>query len=154
VNGQAANVPLNPGTYASLRRNWKAGDRIQLELAMPVELMESHPLVEETRNQVAVKRGPMVYCLETPGLPAGVKINDVALTSNGEYKPRVDGELLGGVAAIETEAVVRPAGDWRGRLYRPLQSAGAKREKVVLTPYFAWANRGPAEMSVWLPLAR
>jgi DUF1680 family protein len=154
VNGQAVKVAMYPGTYASMRRHWKAGDHIQLEVSMPVELMESHPLVEETRNQVAVKRGPMVYCLETSGLAAGVKINDVALTTQAEYKPRFEGELLGGVVAIETEAVVRPEGDWRGRLYRPLPSAGARREKVVLTPYYAWANRGPAEMSVWLPLAR
>jgi DUF1680 family protein len=154
VNGQAANVPLNPGSYASLHRNWKAGDRIQLELSMPVELMESHPLVEETRNQVAVKRGPMVYCLETPGLPAGMKISEVGLASEAEYKPRFESELLGGVVAIETEAVVRPAGAWLGQLYRPLQSADSRREKVVLTPYYAWANRGPAEMSVWLPLAQ
>ena len=38
---------------------------------MPVRLMEANPLVEEDLNQVAVQRGPVVYCLESPDLPPG-----------------------------------------------------------------------------------
>jgi DUF1680 family protein len=42
-------------------------------------------------------------------------------------------------------------GDWGGRLYRPLQRR-AERVHVRLIPYYAWANRGPSEMTVWMPL--
>jgi DUF1680 family protein len=154
VNGQLVEVHLAPGTFTTLRRQWKAGDRIELDLAMPDELMQSHPLVEETRNQVAVMRGPIVYCLETPGLPEGVKLNEVALSNKAAVDPRFDSQLLGGVTAIETEAVIRPETSWNGQLYRPLQSAPARRQRVTLTPYFAWGNRGETEMSVWLPLSR
>ena len=46
---------------------------------MPPRLMEANPLVEEDLNQVAVQRGPIVYCLESPDLPRGVKISDVLI---------------------------------------------------------------------------
>jgi DUF1680 family protein len=154
VNGQPAEAAVTPGSYATLQRAWKTGDRIQLELPMPVELMESHPLVEETRNHVALKRGPLVYCLETPGLPEGVKLSRVALSREAKYSPRYDPNVLSGVVVIETNAKINGSEDWQGRLYRPLPSATERTERIELTPYFAWANRGPTEMSVWLPLAR
>jgi uncharacterized protein len=154
VNGQPVNVPTKPGTYAVIRRVWKAGDRVQLELPMPVELMESHPLVEETTGQVAVRRGPVVYCLESADLPSGVKIADVALRSDADFKPRYDPNLLGGLAVIETQATIRRTGDWNGQLYRPLQTGDLESVDINLIPYFAWANRGPGEMSVWMPVVR
>jgi uncharacterized protein len=154
VNGQPAQAAMVPGSYATIRRAWKIGDRIQLELPMPVEIMESHPLVEETRNHVAVKRGPLVYCLETPGLPKDSKLNEVALRSEAKFTPRFEEKTLGGVVVIETDAEISRSEDWQGELYRPLHLEDAQIERIALTPYFTWANRGLAEMSVWLPLNR
>ena len=74
VNGQPANATATPGTYAEIRRNWKPGDMVELQLPMPAQLIEANPLVEETRNQVAIKRGPIVYCLESPDLPEDVRV--------------------------------------------------------------------------------
>ncbi|HEY4148323.1 MAG TPA: glycoside hydrolase family 127 protein, partial [Chitinophagaceae bacterium] len=68
LNGRPVKATLAPGQYASVTRSWKTGDTITLQLPMPVTLVEANPLVEETRNQVAVKRGPVVYCLESAGL--------------------------------------------------------------------------------------
>ena len=65
VDGVPAEETLTPGAYVSLRRSWRPGAKIDLSIAMPPRLIESHPLVEETRNEVAVKRGPVVYCLES-----------------------------------------------------------------------------------------
>ena len=75
VNGSAASAKAKPGTYAELRRIWKAGDVVELQLPMPARLIEANPLVEETRNQVAIKRGPIVYCLESPDLPKDVRVS-------------------------------------------------------------------------------
>ena len=47
---------------------------VELDLPMPARLIEANPLVEETRNQVAIERGPIVYCLESPDLPKGVRV--------------------------------------------------------------------------------
>ncbi len=63
VNGEPHEV--TPGSYAEIRRQWNSGDEIELTLPMEPQLVEAHPLVEETRNQIAVKRGPLVYCLES-----------------------------------------------------------------------------------------
>jgi len=94
INGKKVEQPLTPGTYAEVNRVWKAGDKIELNLPMEAELMEANPLVEETRNQVAVKRGPVVYCLESADLPQGEKIFNVALSSKNKLKPeliKIDG---------------------------------------------------------------
>ena len=50
-----------------------------MRFPMPARLMESHPLVEETRGQVAVARGPLVYCLESPDLPEGIRVGETAV---------------------------------------------------------------------------
>ncbi|RYF99195.1 MAG: hypothetical protein EOO07_37075, partial [Chitinophagaceae bacterium] len=65
INGKQINAITKSGTYAEVNRTWKAGDVVELILPMETQLIESNPLVEENRNQIAVKRGPMVYCLES-----------------------------------------------------------------------------------------
>jgi DUF1680 family protein len=139
VNGERVEVALEPGSYAAFHRHWSPGDVLELRLSMDVTFMQAQPLVEQARNQLAVVRGPIVYCLESPDLPAGVSIDDVA--------------LLGGVMVLDGEAVVRQPRDWTDRLYAPWQPGGERRMTVTLIPYYAWANRGESQMTVWLPLA-
>ena len=76
VNGVGEDAPT-PGTYAEVPREWQDGDVVELSLPMQPRLMMAHPLVEECRNQVAVMRGPMLYCLESHDLPTGVPTHEV-----------------------------------------------------------------------------
>lgn len=153
---QVNSIPLDReaglGTYLELKRVWKTGDCVDLDLSMPAELIEANPLVEETRNQVAVKRGPVVYCLESTDLPEGVDIMDVVIPSDIKLSARYDEHLLGGVVVIEGMAEARPSGDWSNRLYRTFQPGPSKSCLLCLIPYFAWDNRGESEMTVWIPL--
>ena len=151
VNGSTAGAKATPGTYAELRRRWKAGDVVELQLPMPARLIEANPLVEETRNQVAIKRGPIVYCLESPDLPKDVRVQDVAIPADAKLATRFDAKLLSGVTVIEANALAKPSGEWEGKLYRPLRGGPSREIKVRFIPYYAWSNRGPSEMSVWLP---
>jgi DUF1680 family protein len=153
INGEAADVPCKPGTYASLRRRWSAGDVIQLDLPIRAQLVEANPQVEEARNHVAVMRGPVVYCLESPDLPEGVRVSEVYLPRDVKLTPRHDAKLLGGVTVLEGEAFRIAEGDWSGRLYRPLDSRPQRPEKLKITliPYYGWANRGVSHMTVWIP---
>ena len=140
-----------PSTYITRKQSWKSGDTITLNFPMPAKFMESHPAVEETRNQLAVQRGPVVYCLESPDMP-GTKMNDVSFSPSATLTPKSEPELLDGVTVIETEIIVTPQGDWTGRLTRPLQSNPIKKQQHVrLIPLYTWGNRGQSEMSVWLP---
>jgi DUF1680 family protein len=158
----SANVRVNNGlaatafaeSYFEIRRVWKVGDFVDLDLPMPVRLMEANPLVEEDLNQVAVQRGPVVYCLESPDLPAGMKISDVVIPSDMKLAARFDRRLLDGVVVLEGKVLARAGGNWSGKLYRELQPAELKPISVKFIPYSVWQNRGPSEMSVWLPIQR
>src|SRR5581483_7912863 len=95
VNGKP--VLVTAGRYAEVRRVWAGDDVVELTLPMRPRLVEAHPLVEEARNQVAVMRGPLVYCLESTDLPKGVGVQSVALPRDVTLTPRFDRNLLGGV---------------------------------------------------------
>ena len=152
IDGRPTKVSLNPGSYATIDRSWRPGMTIELSFDMPAQLIESHPLVEETMNQVAVKRGPIVYCLESRDLPSDVALASVRMPSDGEWKPRFDAKMLDGVTVLEGTLVSREIGDWNGKLYREFKNAESRRFPCKLIPYFVWSNRGPSEMTVWLPI--
>ncbi|MBC8869628.1 MAG: glycoside hydrolase family 127 protein [Planctomycetes bacterium] len=150
INGKPSNVELTPGTYAAIRRQWSAGDVVELDLPMDVVFLRAHPLIEEARNQVAVMRGPIVYCLESPDLPEGVGVDDVAIVAGAKWTPRRDKDLLDRAAVLDGEAHVKQPPDWTDRLYQRWEPASEKRIRVTLIPYYAWANRGISQMTVWL----
>jgi DUF1680 family protein len=152
LNSRPVDAALKPHSYLSIRRRWQAGDVVVVDAPMPAILVEANPLVEETRNQVCVKRGPVVYCLESPDLPPGVRVGDVVLPRNIHLTPRFDGKLLGGVTVLEGEALARSGGDWTDKLYRRADVAEDRPIRIRLIPYFAWANRGKSEMTVWMPV--
>ena len=152
LNHQQMGASPVPASYFELRRVWHPGDVVELDLPMPPRLIESHPLVEETLNQVAVQRGPVVYCVETPDLPKGTRVMDLLVPENIELVARYDERLLGGVVVLEGKALVRAEPGWSGELYRELHPVPPKPVNVRLIPYFVWGNRGPSEMTVWMPL--
>ncbi len=147
-----ANFTLTPGLYCELHRLWKSGDIVDLDLPMPVRLMEANPLIEEDLNQVAVQRGPMIYCVESPDLLSGVRISDLIIPGHIQLGARFDRTLLHGVTVLEGKAFVRKPINWSGQLYQELQTDRFGEVAVRFIPYALWQNRGPSEMSVWLPL--
>jgi len=152
VNGKPIGAKAAPASYAEIRRRWRKGDQVELELPMPARLIEANPLVEETRNQVAVQRGPIVYCLESSDLPKGVRVQNVAIPAEAILTARFEPKLLDGVTVIETTGGAQSSGDWDGQLYRPLGREKQQKIPVRFIPYFAWSNRGESEMSVWIPV--
>jgi DUF1680 family protein len=152
VNGKP--VAVRPGRYAEVRRTWAAGDAVELTLPLRPRLVEAHPLVEEARNQAAVMRGPLVYCLESTDLPNGVGAQAVTLPRGARFTPRFERGLLGGVTVLEGQAEAAAGRPWGDELYRELRPAARRPVDVRLVPYFAWANRGKSEMTVWVPLGR
>jgi len=139
--------------YAVVERKWNGSkDEVILDMDMPAVLLETHYLVEETRNQVAVKRGPVVYCLESADLPANGKIFDIALPANIRLKPQpmqVDKGNL--VALTGTGQLLQNSTP--DNLYHEI-STKTKPISIKLIPYYAWANRGNTDMTVWMPVIR
>jgi hypothetical protein len=83
-----------------------------------VVFLQANPLVEEARNQVAVMRGPIVYCLESIDLPDGVNIENVAINPRGRWTAEPRPDLLGGITVLHGDAIVSARQDWTGKLYR------------------------------------
>lgn len=155
VNGEALNAAVIPGEYCEISRAWSAGDTVEIEFPMAAKLLEANPFVEETLNQVAVQRGPVVYCLESADLPDGVRVMDIHIPADIDLQPRIDTQLFGErVAVLEGQAVQIRQGEWSNKLYRPLQTPEPQQIDIRLVPYYAWGNRAEGEMTVWIPLLR
>ena len=153
-NGKAYTGKVEAGEYVELKGNWTKGDKIQLTLPMPVTLLEANPLVEETRNQVAVKRGPIVYCMESNDVSGKQKITALAIPSKPNFKPVTHTIGNNTIVLLEGTAKLVQQKNWNGQLYREISSEPATDVLVKLVPYFAWGNRGHSEMFVWLPVVR
>jgi DUF1680 family protein len=153
VNGAQTEAAggIQPGTYAAVTRSWQAGDVIELNLPMAVRLLEGNPKIETTRNQLAVFRGPVLYCLESVDLPEGFRVEDMILPRSSQLSARFDSDLLGGVTVLEGELLARRQEDWSGVLYREANTQPAVSVPVQLIPYYTWSNRGISEMTVWMP---
>jgi DUF1680 family protein len=153
VNGETVGGDWRPGTYAALRRDWRAGDEVALDLPMPVRRLRAHPRVLADTGRVALARGPLVYCLEAVDHP-GVDPWDMVLPEGADLVAEPRPDLLGGVTGLRAEGVVRPATAWEGALYRergalPGEAPG-QPAALYAVPYFAWANREAGPMQVWL----
>lgn len=134
LNGASVPVRLE-GNYAVLQRVWKSGDIIELNLPMSVRRVVAHPDVKDLAGQVAVEHGPIVYCAE--GLDHGGRVLDLALADDAQLEASFDADFAGGVTVVWGQAV-----------------RGDQRVELRLIPHFAWANRGVAEMTVWLKQAK
>ncbi len=151
VNGQKQEANLTSGSYAQINRTWKDGDKVELNLPMEAKLIETNPLVEETRNQIAVKRGPVVYCLESSDL-SKKDIFQVVIPSDIKLAPiqmNIDNSKF---MALEGQAYIEN-NKWDNTLYREV-SPVEKLNSVKLIPYYAWGNRGKSDMTVWMNLKR
>jgi len=142
VNGQAVALDLQHG-YATLRRAWRAGDVVELELPMPVRRVLAHEKVVDDRGRVAVERGPVLYCVE--GADHGGHALNLVLPEDAELRPEHRADLLGGVTVLRGTA--REAYREEGG------SVQTKPAALTMIPYYAWCHRGPNEMAVWLPTA-
>jgi DUF1680 family protein len=141
VNGQPAMPALQKG-YARLERRWRAGDVVELGLPMPVRRVVANSAVEADEGRVALQRGPLVYAAEWPDNPGG-KVRNLLLAHDAAFSSEFRPALLNGVQVIAGEAVALGR-DADGKLNRHKQAFTA-------IPYYAWANRGPGEMLVWIP---
>ncbi len=154
INGIESDLSAIPGEYCEIRRKWTIGDNLDLVIAMPVKLIEAHPLVEETRNQVAVKRGPIVYCFESTDIPGTKSIFNVVIPAKILLLPGIINIKNSEIVCLEGEALLTDNSGWKGLLYRELPEDNPLPVNIRLIPYYAWGNRGRSEMTVWMPLGR
>jgi uncharacterized protein len=159
VNGEDVSS-VNAGTYLKIARFWSKGDTVHLDMPMHVQMIQANPLVEQLRNQVALRRGPIVYCLESVDLPKAVSVLDVFVGKHAKAEALFKPDLLGGVHSLQVQAGYVHDPEWSvapynaPHLYKELTAQPETSFKAQFIPYFAWSNRGPSQMTVWLPYER
>ncbi len=141
VNGKPVPIQLDKG-YVALRRQWKAGDVIALDLPMPVRRIVANSQVAADRGRVAIQRGPIVFAAEGVDNPDH-KVRDIVLSDDAKLSAEFRPDLLNGVEVVKSRAVAL-AYDSAGKLIRT-------NEDFTAIPYCDWANRGKDEMVVWIP---
>jgi hypothetical protein len=141
VNRKPVAMALENG-YVKLTRKWRRNDLIELSFPMPVRRIVAHGQVKENAGRVALQRGPIVFCAE--GIDNGGRALNLVLPDDARVTHWHRPDLLGGVAIItaKAEAVDFDAG---GKI------VGKRAHDLMAVPYFGWADRGPNEMTVWLP---
>ena len=132
--------------YAKLARTWEKGDKVELDLDMPVERIEAHPSSSHNCGRVALQRGPIVYCLEE--VDNGKDLEDISLPRNSHLSA-VKEPLFGGIVTIAGKALRRDRSSWSKKLYSNGKSP-LKPCSIKAIPYLLWANRKPGEMLVWI----
>ena len=155
VNGQEV-AGVEPGKYLAIRRRWSANDAVELSFDMSTQLLQANPAVSEDRGRVAFQRGPIVYCMEhidQADQRYGANLTYFSAQLNGETTARFDASLLNGVMVLEHPGTLGHAAKGEALYY-----SAAKKEELAespatlkMIPYYAWANRGPAGMQVWIP---
>jgi len=122
VNGKQITALTRNLGYIVLDREWRKGDTVELNLPMPVRRVHADPRVTADVGRVALARGPIIYCLESADNPGGVQ---QLLPPDAKLEPEQRADLLGGVTVIKSPA-------------------------LTAIPYYAWDNRSPGEMVVWI----
>lgn len=152
-NGTVIGESAAGGIYIDLDRAWQPGDVIEVDLAMPPRLTTPHPRVDATRGSLAIERGPLVYCLEEEDQAASVDLLDARIAPDAILTDVWRDDLLDGVVTVEAQGRVADVSEWDNALYRPAIPPDDPVRPVKLTavPYFAWANRNPGTMRVWIP---
>jgi DUF1680 family protein len=135
LNGKKVEPQIKNG-YAAFTRKWKKGDKIEVILPMEIQKIVANEKVEADKGKMAYQRGPIVYCFEDKDNNDGW-LFDTYIAPDAKTKASFDAQLLGGVETFTVEGV---------------KVNGQSKEPVKLKaiPYYAWNNRGPAYMAIWM----
>ncbi|RYD49515.1 MAG: hypothetical protein EOP85_01480, partial [Verrucomicrobiaceae bacterium] len=139
INGELASGLAVTDGYATVTRQWQAGDTVGLTLPMPVKRVKSDERVKADRGRVALMRGPVVYCFE--GLDNSNAARGILMDEMDAFTATYQPDLLGGVVQLKARtSIVRNLGD---TLRREPFTARA-------VPFFANKNRDDTTMDVWV----
>jgi hypothetical protein len=155
VNGNEISG-VRAGQYLAIRRRWSANDRIELSFDMTTHLLKANPAVSENRGRVAFQRGPIVYCMEQLDQASqqhGITMESYAVQQDAATTSHFEPKLLDGVMVLSHPGSISIPEEEVGLYYSASENRKAQvvPTTIKLIPYYAWANRTPAAMQVWIP---
>lgn len=125
VNGKECKHIEEMG-YLLVDRIWQQGDEVSFDMAMPVEVVAADLRVKANTGKRCLQRGPLVYCMEEIDNPQYEK---AVLLPSMNYMTAFEQDLLNGVVTI---------------------TAVNGDDTYKFIPYYAWDNREPGKMKVWV----
>ena len=135
--------------YLYITRSWNPGETLELDFPMEIRLMQSSPLVRETAGQLAVTRGPVVYCLEEKDNGHSLHLLSIGCDAKLRTEPfAIEGEQVPAVLADGWREKQQP--DAENALYCEAVPTEYEPVQLKFGPYYTWANRGENEMTVWV----
>jgi uncharacterized protein len=141
VNGTPVDYKVVKG-YAVISKKWKKNDKVELTLPMDVQRVVANTAVPDDNGKIALQRGPLMYCAEwkdNDGKASNIIVPKGTVFS-AEYKP----ELLNGVMVLKADVKAVNVDE-------AAQNISTQNKTMTAIPYYAWANRGKGEMTVWFP---
>jgi DUF1680 family protein len=141
VNGVATTFKTENG-YAVIDKAWKKGDVVEMNIPMPVRMIESRGELKFNNNRVALQRGPLIYCVE--GADNDGKAWNLIVPANSTFNTVKSTVLSENIIALQGQLpVVNVSGDGT--------SLQTSTKTITAIPYYSWCNRGSNQMQVWLP---
>jgi len=150
VNREQVHATPDRG-YVELRRTWRPGDTVELDLPMAATRLYAHPKVRADIDRTCLRRGPLIYCVEQPD-NTNVPLKSLRLPRMTPLVAVERGDLFDGIVTVTADAELAESEDFGDALYRPFPPRLAPA-KLTAIPYYLWNNRGPGQMLVWLPEA-
>ncbi len=145
LNDEAIDPELCNG-YIMIDRDWNEGDVITLVLTVEPHRVYANYQVRQNAGKVAIRRGPIVYCLEEADNKS--PILGLTLPRSSELTSAYVPDKLGGIVEIYAEGTAL-VDDGDDSLYRE-EPPKSEKTRLTFIPYYAWANRGEGEMSVYV----
>ena len=137
VNGKKADVMTGNG-YATVKRQWKKGDKVELTLPMDVKRVRANDNVADDKGKLAIQRGPVMFCLEGQD-QADSLVFDKYLPADAKFAEKYEPEMLNGIMTLSTTGK------------KVLADGSQKDVELKAIPYCTWNNRGADQMAVWIP---
>ena len=156
VNGKKVEADLESDGYYTINRTWKKGDVVRIHFDMDVRTVHANNKVVADRGQIAVERGPLVYCAEWPDNNfdiMGMLVNQSPTFAAGE-KPMttfIPADRQKQLTLFKTQDITTLSTDAQLLAYDKQGRLTTKDERLTLIPYFAWCHRGSGNMKVWMP---
>lgn len=141
INGKNADYQIQNG-YAILKRTWQKNDLIQVILPMESRKVVSDTLIKDNIGKLSLQRGPLMYCAEWKDNSG--KTSNIILPATSTLKAIYNADLLHGVVELKSQASIV-------EISANGQEIKTNKKPFTAIPYYAWANRGKGEMTVWIP---
>jgi DUF1680 family protein len=141
VNGKPVDYQMKNG-YAVISKKWKKNDQVQLTLPMNVQRVVANSAIPDDNGKIALQRGPIMYCAEWKDNDG--KAGNIIIPKGTIFTAAFEPSLLNGIMVLKGSIKTVD-------LNETAQTITTVNKTMTAIPYYAWANRGKGEMTVWFP---